>query len=106
MLNRMDKINALLTEEVGAELGRLGSAEALATVTSVETTPDLREAKVWISLLPDSDIAWEAVAARQSQLQAYLADRLTIKRTPRLSLRRDVSGQHAARIAELLRQTP
>ncbi len=105
MPNRMEKINALLTEEVGAELGRLGSGTSLATVTSVETTSDLREAAVWVSLLPDDDAAWEALLERQKHLQAYLARRLTIKRTPKISLKRDRSGQHAQRISELLRQT-
>lgn len=105
MPNRMDKINALLTEEVGAELGRIGSLGpqgSLATVTAVQATTDLREAVVWVSLLPDEDTAWEALLERQRQLQAYLAGRLRIKRTPRISLRRDRSGQHAERISELL----
>ncbi len=102
MSGRMDKINALVRAELGRTLGSIQPAGAMATVTMVKTSSDLAEAKAWISLLPDSDPAWQELAGRLPELQAGLAERLVIKRTPRLTLRRDRSGEHAHRITQLL----
>lgn len=104
MSGRMDKVNALVGAELSRALGRTQPAGAMATVTSVQTAPDLAEANAWVSLLPDSDAAWEALTESLPELQAALAERLVIKRTPRLRLRRDQSGEHAQKIARLLEE--
>ena len=104
MTGRMDKVNALVGAELSRALAPVRPAGAMATVTAVETAPDLAEASVWVSLLPDSDAAWEALEEALPELQAGLAERLVIKRTPRIRLRRDRSGEHADKINRLLKE--
>lgn len=104
MSGRMDKVNALVGAELSRALGPIRPAGAMATVTSVRTAPDLSEASAWISLLPDSEAGWEALNESLPELQAVLAGRLVIKRTPRLKLRRDQSGEHAQKIERLLKE--
>lgn len=104
MSARLDKVNALVGAELSHALGRVQPTGAMATVTSVQTAPDLSEANVWVSLLPDNDTAWEALRESLPELQAVLAERLVIKRTPRLRLRRDQSGEHAQKITRLLKE--
>jgi ribosome-binding factor A len=104
MSDRMDKVNALVGAELSRALAPIQPAHSMATVTRVETSPDLNEARVWISLLPDTDTAWEALEERLPDLQAALAERLVIKRTPKLRLVRDHSGEHAQKIDRLLKE--
>lgn len=104
MSGRMDKVNALVGAELSRALAPVRPAGAMATVTRVETAPDLSEASVWVSLLPDSEAAWEVLQEALPDLQAVLAARLVIKRTPRLRLRRDHSGEHAQKIDRLLKE--
>lgn len=103
MSGRMDKVNALVGAELSRALAPVRPAKAMATVTRVETAPDLSEAKAWVSLLPDTDTAWELLEERLPDLQAALAERLVIKRTPRVRLVRDRSGEHAQKIDRLLK---
>lgn len=103
MTGRMDKVNALVGAELSRALAPVKPAGAMATVTAVETSPDLSEASVRVSLLPDSDAAWEALQDALPELQAAIAERLVIKRTPRLTLRRDRSGEQFQRIDRLLK---
>lgn len=102
MSTRLAKVNALVATTLSMALPRLiDRPDALATVTRVETSPDLREARVWISTYTDE--AWDAVVAAGPDLQASLAEHIQMKRTPRIQLRRDEGGAHAAHIDELLR---
>lgn len=104
MSGRMDKVNALVGAELSRALAPVRPAGAMATVTSVKTAPDLAEASAWVSLLPDTDEAWQVLEETLPDLQAALAERLVIKRTPRLRLRRDRSGEHADKIERLLKE--
>ncbi len=103
MSGRMDKVNALVGAELSRALAPVRPDGAMATVTSVETTSDLTEANAWVSVLPDGDAAWAALEEQLPELQATLAERLVIKRTPRLRLCRDRSGEHVQKIDRLLK---
>jgi ribosome-binding factor A len=102
MSERLDKFNSVLVTEAGKALAELVIPNALATVTAAETSPDLAEATIWISVLPASSEAWELVAEHRSVIQAHLADRLQSKRTPRITLREDQGPAHAAKMERLL----
>lgn len=103
MSERMRKVNSLLSTEIGRALGPGTVTGVLATVTAVETTSDLTEAMVWVSVIPETGEAWEAVQQQQGAVQQAVAARVRLKRTPRLQLRRDMGGAHAERIELLLR---
>ena len=75
------------------------------TVTAVETSPDLRTARVFVSVLGSEDEREDTLAALASShgvLQATIAREVRIKRTPTLSFRYDDSIERGARLSELL----
>lgn len=75
------------------------------TVTGVETSPDLRHARVFVSVLGSDAEKAEALEGLQSSagyLQAKVGEELRMKRTPTLEFRYDDSIDRGMRISELL----
>ncbi len=108
---RMRRINEVLREVVGAAISsdlsdpRIG----FVTVTSVETSPDLRTAKVFVSVLGDEDSRTETLAALRSShgvLQTRIAAETRMKRTPTLSFHYDDTIEQGVRISRLLEEEP
>lgn len=107
---RTDRVNALLRHElqeiIQQELKdpRVG----FATVTGIETSSDLRHARVFVSVLGSPDEAQASVRALQearAYLRHELAERTELRYVPELSFRRDASIERASRISELLRES-
>ncbi|MBI5871378.1 MAG: 30S ribosome-binding factor RbfA [Actinobacteria bacterium] len=77
------------------------------TVVSVDTTPDLRSAKVYVSVLGDDDErdrTLEGLTHCRGYLQSQLAGQLGMKRTPTLSFLIDESIERGLRIEKLLKE--
>ena len=77
------------------------------TVTSVDTSPDLRHARVYVSVLGGEHQREESLAGLTSShgyLQARVASELRLKHTPQLDFHYDESADRGIRISELLRQ--
>src|SRR5437773_12055455 len=101
---RTDRVNSLLQRE----LGQLISEEltdpriSFVTVTSVEATPDLRTARVHVSVLGD-DAAWKetlvALDGAKNHLRKMLGDRTELRFVPELTFVADRSAERAARIS-------
>ena len=75
------------------------------TVTAVETSPDLRHARVYVSVLGDDPQRERSLAGLRSAhgyLQRKVADELRLKHTPTLDFAYDDTAENAARINELL----
>ncbi|MFL6094960.1 MAG: 30S ribosome-binding factor RbfA, partial [Blastococcus sp.] len=75
------------------------------TVTAVETSPDLRHARVFVSVLGDEEERERSLAGLASShglLQAVIATELRMKRTPTLDFVYDESIDRGMRITELL----
>ena len=103
--SRSLRVNQVLRQVVADELERLADADErlrLVTVTSVETTSDLRQATIYLSSL--SDEAAAALDARRVQVQKAVARQTTFKRTPLLSFVQDPAVVTGNRIEDLLRQ--
>ena len=103
----MRRINEVLREVVGATIAselndpRIG----FVTVTSVETSPDLRTAKVFVSVLGSDEEREATLAGLRSShgvIQARIAAETRMKRTPTLTFRYDDTIEKGARISELL----
>jgi ribosome-binding factor A len=103
----MRRINEVLREVVGAAIStdlkdpRIG----FVTVTSVDTSPDLRTAKVFVSVL-GSEAEREATLAglRSSHgvIQSRIAAETRMKRTPTLNFFYDETIEQGMRISRLL----
>jgi len=106
---RSDRVNSLLQRE----LGTLISEElrdpriAFPTVTAVEITPDLRSAKVHVSVLGDEEAAGKTMKALEDAkpfLRRELGERTDLRFVPELTFVHDRSAEQAVRISALLRE--
>ena len=106
--SRMRRINEVLREVVGAAIAELSDPRiGFVTVTSVETSPDLRSAKVHVSVLGDEDARAEALAGLGSShgfLQSKIAAETRMKRTPTLTFHYDPTVEQGMRISRLLEE--
>jgi len=106
---RLDRVNQLIREEISLLLQRELKDPRLGfvTVTEVETTKDLRSAKVFVSVLGD-EAKWAAslaaLAGARGFIRNWLREHLELRATPALDFRADRSMEHAARIQQLLKQ--
>ena len=79
------------------------------TVTSVETSPDLRHAVVHVSVLGSEEEREQTLAALTSAhtvLQSTINSQLRLKRTPALTFAYDDSIERAARLTEMIDELP
>ena len=106
---RLDRVNQLIKEEISLLLQRELKDPRLGfvTVTEVETTSDLRLAKIFVSVL-GSEAQWAAslaaLASAKGFIRSWLHGHLDLRVTPTLEFRADRSMEHAAHIQALLRQ--
>ncbi len=104
---RMRRINEVLREVVGAAINNELSDPRIGfvTVTSVETSPDLRTARVYVSVLGSEEERDETLAGLRSShgvIQSKIAAETRMKRTPTLSFHYDDTIEKGVRISELL----
>ncbi len=107
--DRMRRVNEAMKEVLSTHIAgdlrdpRIG----FVTVTSVETSPDLRRARVYVSVLGDeTDRArtLEGLESSHGLLQSAIAAELRMKRTPTLAFVYDESIERGMRIHELLEE--
>jgi ribosome-binding factor A len=75
------------------------------TVTGVKTSPDLRHARVYVSVLGDEgarEASLDGLRSAHGFLQRRLAAQLSLKHTPALTFEYDDSIDKGMRITELL----
>jgi len=103
---RMRRINEVLREVIGAAIAELSDPRiGFVTVTSVETSPDLRAAKVHVSVLgsdAEREATLEGLRSSHGVLQSRIAAETRMKRTPTLSFRYDNTIEQGMRISKLL----
>ena len=75
------------------------------TVTSVETSPDLRSARVYVSVLggdAERRATLDGLRSSHGVLQAAVAREMRIKRTPTLTFYYDETPERGVRLSQLL----
>jgi ribosome-binding factor A len=106
MTERMRRVNEAVRQVLSASLGELKDPRiGFVTVTGVQTSPDLREARVFVSVLgseKDRKRALEGLAAAHGVLQARLGTELRMKRTPLLTFEYDPSVERGVRMSQLI----
>ena len=107
--SRMRRINEVLREVVGATIsGGLSDPRiGFVTVTSVETSPDLRSARVFVSVLGDEserEATLEGLRSSHGVIQTRIADETRMKRTPTLTFHYDDTIEQGVRISQLLEE--
>jgi ribosome-binding factor A len=105
---RMRRVNESIKEILGDAITtelkdpRIG----FVTVTDVDTSPDLRAARVYISVLGSEEERERSLVGLRSShgfLQGKIASAMRMKRTPTLTFEYDESAERGDRISRLLR---
>ena len=108
MGHRLLKVNESLREVLSQEIAGLKDPRiGFVTVTGVETSPDLRHAKVFVSVLGGAQERERTLAvlrAAHGFLQERIAADVRIKRTPQLVFIYDESIDRGMRIETLLKR--
>jgi ribosome-binding factor A len=104
---RMRRVNEAVLEVLSARIaeGLNDPRIGFVTVTSVETSPDLRHARVYVSVLgseSERDQTLAGLGSAHGLLQQSIAGELRMKRTPTLQFVFDESIDRGMRITELL----
>jgi ribosome-binding factor A len=102
----MRRVNAAVREVLAEAVGELRDPRiGFVTVTDVETSPDLRHAVVYVSVLGSEekrDQTLSGLAAAHGVLQARIAQELRLKRTPQLAFEYDPSVERGVRMSHLI----
>jgi ribosome-binding factor A len=105
-MRRVDEaVRAVLSDAIAKDLQdpRVG----FVTVTAVKTSPDLRHARVYVSVLGDEKARTETLDGLRSAhgfLQGRVAAELSLKHTPTLTFEYDESVDRGMRITQLIDQ--
>jgi ribosome-binding factor A len=109
MSQRIDRVDELLRQEIGNILAKEVQDPHIgfATVTDVETTPDLRHARVWVSVIGGAPERAETLAALERAMgfvRHELGVRLRIKRIPALHVALDDSAARGTRVLRIIEE--
>jgi ribosome-binding factor A len=106
--NRIVRINELVAREISDILRRRHAAEAVAiTILEVRVAPDLRDGRVFVSIVGDEESVAERFRWLQRlapEIREQLAKRIVLKFLPRFTYVLDKSGEKVARVLHLLDQ--
>ena len=103
---RMRRVNESVREVLSEAIGELKDPRiGFVTVTGVETSPDLRHATVFVSVLGSErkrDKSLAGLDAAHGVLQRHIAQELRLKRTPQLTFQYDPTVEHGVRMSKLI----
>lgn len=106
MTERTARLDELLLQEISRVIARdvHDPRVGFVTVTRVEVAPDLRHARVWVSLLGQPDERKQAFRAlgRAMPFVRHQLGVLRLKRIPDLHLYLDDSAQRGTRVLQIL----
>jgi len=106
--HRKEKVGSLIQRELSAILAREVEFPegTLVTISDVDVTPDLGEAKIGVSIIPSESVerVMKNLTKLRGFLQTLLTRKLNIKPMPHISFEIDRGSENAARIDKLLRE--
>jgi len=104
MPRRLDKVNELLRREIGTIVQRdYEWGGKLVTIGAVEVTQDLKEGKVWVSVLGgDANPVIDKLNRDHGSIQSRVMKRVILKSTPVLRFVQDSSTERGVEIVNLL----
>ncbi|MGI8483522.1 MAG: 30S ribosome-binding factor RbfA [Thermomicrobiales bacterium] len=109
MTRRTKQVGELLREELDDIIRKEVKDPRIGfmSITRVEVPPDLRSARVFVSVLGTDEEREKTLAARRSWagcIRFHLKPRLRMRQTPELDFRDDRSMEYAQQISETLRE--
>ena len=108
MSRRTARVSELLRDEISALLLREVKdprISGLVSIVSVDVSPDLRQARVFVSVLGSSEeqeATLRGLRAAEGFLRGQLGERLTMRRIPALRFQQDRSIEQGSRILRIM----
>jgi len=106
MTDRMRRVNESIRQVLSEAVPELKDPRiGFVTITGVATTPDLRQATVFVSVLGGEkkrSATMRGLTAAHGVLQATIAAQLKLKRTPQLAFEYDPSVERGVRMTQLI----
>jgi ribosome-binding factor A len=109
MTRRTERVNDLIREELSQMIARELNdprVQGIVSITEVNVSPDLRQARVHVSVLGDEEQqkqALQGLRAARGFMRRELLGRLAMKHTPDLEFVLDHTIERAARVLELMK---
>ena len=109
MSQRTERVDELLRQEITSIVAKEVADPRIGfvTITSVETTRDLRHANVWVSVIgqpAERDATVAALGRAMPFVRHELGARLRMKRIPDLHVRLDDTAERGTRVLQLLHE--
>ena len=106
---RTDRVASLVREEVGMLFARdyRDTAYGFITVTEVHMTPDLRIAKIYVSILGNQAIkekTMQMLEDKKGEIRAFVGSRMRLKFTPSIQFYVDETLDRVEKIEKLIKQ--
>lgn len=100
---RLEKVNSLLRQLAASYLAKEING-VLITVTRVETSKDLKSAKIFISIFPESKEkeVFKNLKGKVDELRKYIGSQIKMKFLPQLSFEIDKAEKSRQKIEEIL----
>jgi ribosome-binding factor A len=106
--NRITKINSLIQQHIGEIITRDISLKpgVFVTVAKVDTTPDLRYTRIFISIFPEKEINYAVKTLEKElyQIQGALNKKLAMRPLPKIEFKVDMTESRADEIEKLLKE--
>jgi ribosome-binding factor A len=108
MSDRITKINSLIQKHIGEILTRDISLKpgVFVTVAKVDTTPDLRYTRIFVSIFPEKEIDYAAKTLEKElyRIQGALNKKLSMRPLPKIEFKIDMTESKADEIEKLLKE--
>jgi len=108
MKHRLERVCEVLKREIGIIICReLNFGSALVTVSSVDITPDLKQAHVYVSALGsagEQSKALDVLERNRVLIQGEIAKRVTLKHTPHLYFKIDTAIERGSRVLSIMNE--
>lgn len=106
--NRLNRINEELKKEISQIISfklKNPDATGLISITKVKITPDLKYAKVYVSLLnsKNEEKTIEALKSSAGYIRSLIAKRINLRITPELVFEKDDSMEYGMKIDSILK---
>lgn len=107
--NRMEKVNEQFKKEISSIIDqelKNPNITGLISVTKVKTSPDLKSARVYISLLNSKSKKNTLAGLKNAAgyIRTELAKRVNLRYTPELTFELDESMEYGSRIENILKE--
>jgi ribosome-binding factor A len=106
MSNRTVRINELVQRELSDILRKKYQAESVSiTISEVRVAPDLRDARVFVSIVGDDDFVEERLRWLKKQahdIREEISRRIVLKYLPKFEYRLDLSVNRGVRLLTIL----